>query len=236
MAGAWEPSGSGGELQKLTIKKADANGQPTDADKFECQFNPQEFTIVKKNSFKRDPRAGENAPAMAFNGGDGRTVDLSLTFDTTDTGTSVRTKYEKLLKLMEIANIDSETKLGEPPWVFVQWGTTIPGFPAVVKQISEKFKMFLANGTPVRAEVTVSLMESAESAMGPQNPTSRSEARKTWIVEQGQRLDWIAHQEYGESSAWRQIADANSILDPKQLFAGQVLKLASLKREQPTSI
>ena len=45
---------------------------------------------------------------------------------------------------------------------------------------------------------------------------------------EGQTLDWIAYQEYGDTSAWRHIAQVNNIQNPRNLKAGTVLKLVPL--------
>jgi hypothetical protein len=48
------------------------------------------------------------------------------------------------------------------------------------------------------------------------------------VVEQGQRLDWIAYQIYRDSSAWRHLAETNGLLKPNDLVPGQILKIVPL--------
>ena len=48
------------------------------------------------------------------------------------------------------------------------------------------------------------------------------------MVEEGQRLDWIAYQEYGDAARWRYIAESNNLDDPDVLQPGQILKLIPL--------
>jgi nucleoid-associated protein YgaU len=102
-------------------------------------------------------------------------------------------------------------------------------YVAVIESISQTFTFFLPDGTPLRANVSVSLREVFDrSKMKAQNPTSRSEARETWVVEKGQRIEWIAHQAYGQTSAWRHLAEVNNILNPTMLRPGQILKITPL--------
>lgn len=61
-----------------------------------------------------------------------------------------------------------------------------------------------------------------------QNPTSYTEPRKTWVVREGERLDWIAYQEYGDPGYWRHIAEANNLANPFDLQPGLVLQLTPL--------
>ncbi len=48
------------------------------------------------------------------------------------------------------------------------------------------------------------------------------------MVHEGQTLDWIAYQEYGDPAYWRHIAETNDLANPKDLRPGQVLKLTPL--------
>jgi nucleoid-associated protein YgaU len=57
-----------------------------------------------------------------------------------------------------------------------------------------------------------------------QNPTTGAGPNvRVWTVRPGDRLDWIAHKEYGDSTRWRPIAEANGIDDPIDLKSGQQL-------------
>ena len=93
------------------------------------------------------------------------------------------------------------------------------------------YQFFKPDGTPLRAEASVSFEEQAtEKELDKvwQNPTSRSEPRRTWIVREGERLDWIAYQEYGNPAFWRHIAQSNGIENPFDIAPGQILKLTPL--------
>jgi nucleoid-associated protein YgaU len=87
--------------------------------------------------------------------------------------------------------------------------------------------MFKPDGTPLRARVTVTFSQVGEQPK-PQNPTSHSEPRRVRVVREGERLDWIAHQEYGSAACWRHIALANDLADPADLQPGRVLQLPPL--------
>ena len=89
--------------------------------------------------------------------------------------------------------------------------------------------MFLPDGTPVRADAKISLNQyKDDDVFKKQNPTSYSEPRKMWVVTEGERLEWIAYQEYGHPRHWRHIAATNGIMNPLDLRPGQVLKLTPL--------
>jgi nucleoid-associated protein YgaU len=169
---------------------------------------------------------------LNFGGGNPATMSLELLFDTTDTGDDVRTKYtDFLLGLLEIdqnKKDENNNPVHEPPDCRLTWGSVL-SLIVIVESVDLTFTFFLSNGTPVRATARLSLKQKIdEKQQSRQNPTSRSEARKTWIVHEGQRLDWIAYQEYGNPAHWRHIAETNDLADPGALQAGQILKLVPL--------
>lgn len=222
-------------LEKLTISKIQHKNQngsyEVSRETFTCQFNPTEFEIGKSNHWVSKPNIGSDAEQLTFTGGGAQDITLKLLFDSTDSGEPV-TKHYQILKSLTLVDPQtrdrSHTGKGEPPWVHVQWGRFI-AFPAVITTFTERYILFTPDGAPLRAEVSVTLKQATDSNQKQgQNPTSLSEPRRTWVVQQGERLDWIAYEEYGDANAWRRIADANNLLDPKRLHAGQVLRLTKV--------
>ncbi|MFN8494552.1 MAG: hypothetical protein U0350_43525 [Caldilineaceae bacterium] len=234
------------KLRVTRVKFKDNNPPIEIGDPFECQFNPTEFQLSKQNNWNFEPTIGGNAEYATFSGGASEEMTIKLLFDsvieTPDEWSrprepgkpkiqSVVKKYEKLKALIYVENVNPTVGKGEPPWVLVQWGALIK-FVAVMTSFSEQYLRFTPDGTPTRAEVTFSVKEAHDKTkLLPQNPTSASEARRTIIVQLGQRLDMIAYEEYRDPAAWRHIAEANNILNPMALRAGQILKLTPRSRK-----
>lgn len=221
------------ELEKLTIaklKKSAPNNLGLTSEEFVCQYNPTEFQIDKVNNWKFKSRLGRNVPKPTFTGGESQDITIKLLLDSTDTGKPVTDLYYTLFTftLVDKNNKNPRTGKGEPPWVVVKWGTKID-IVAVITRFSEHFLMFLPNGIPIRAEVTFTLKQIIDrTERKPQNPTSFSEARTTRRFQKGERLDTIAYEVFGETSAWRQIAEANNILNPLKIQPGRILKIPTL--------
>jgi nucleoid-associated protein YgaU len=110
-----------------------------------------------------------------------------------------------------------------PPEVAFEWG--VFRFVAVITNMTQKFTLFLADGTPVRAQVEVTFTQHKDLNDYPaQNPTSGGgDVERTWRVIAGDRLDLIAHEVYGDATRWRTIADYNDVKDPLNLRVGQQL-------------
>jgi hypothetical protein len=193
-----------------------------------CHFNPDSFTLERTIDWNDAGSIGDDASMVSFAGGRASDLKLDFLFDTTDTGKDVRDTYKMLIELSMVDPNKKNTKTGkgEPPLCRFEWGRFLT-FTAVISSLSQKFTMFKPDGTPLRAEVGVSFKQVEEGAR-PQNPTTRTESRKVWVVLEGQTLDWIAYQEYGDSAYWRHIAETNHLANPLDLRPGQVLKLVPL--------
>jgi len=98
----------------------------------------------------------------------------------------------------------------------------------VILSINQNFTLFRYDGTPVRATLDVTFRQAKETGKYPgQNPTTVSEpGYRRRVVTEGDTIDWIAHDEYGDSAMWRFIADTNNLDDPSRLRPGQVLAIA----------
>ncbi|MEW5958663.1 MAG: peptidoglycan-binding protein [Chloroflexota bacterium] len=215
--------------ERPTPAKAEFINLADESKKVTCHFNPDSITIDKTVNWSRRPSIGDNAAPPVFSGGEPLTLTLTdLLFDATDTGNDVRNTYRMLTELAMIdpGRRDQTTGQSEPPSCRFQWGKLL-SFKAVIESVTQTFTLFKPDGTPLRARVTVKIKEVPEPPP-PQNPTSHSEARKVWVVQEGQRLDWIAYQEYGDPARWRHIAQVNNLDNPFELQAGQALKLTPL--------
>jgi hypothetical protein len=210
-------------MEKAKIKNLDTD------EEVNCLFNPNEYTFSKRNTWTSKQVKGQNVPTLEFGGGDAMTLKMQLFFDTSTTGGDVRTTTNKIWKLMNInTNLtDMTSTKGRPPMVEFQWGATW-SFKAVITGISQKFTLFRDTGVPVRATLDVDFLQAKEEGRYPgQNPTTKGNpGYRRRIVREGETIDWIAFDEYGDSAMWRYIADVNNLNDPMSLEPGQVLAIA----------
>ena len=110
------------------------------------------------------------------------------------------------LLLLRAHREDGQDDKPVPPLVVFSWGT-ITSFPAFVTQVSAKYTLFSADGTPIRAVCSVTL-EEMPGEKGKQNPTSGSLAvRRVHRMVVGDSLASVAYSEYGDATLWRQLAD-----------------------------
>lgn len=198
------------------------------ADAIPCLFNPAELTITKTNTWAAVERVGRNAPDQRFQAGQPGTIALSLTLDTTDTGSDVTEHTTLLLNLMNVskavAGSDPGRNKARPPWVEFHWGT-LHSFKAVVERLQIKYTYFASSGMPLRAKADLGLKQWTDEEQHPlQNPTSHTPTLHAMHrVVQGETLDRIAAAHYADSTRWRLIAEANAVVDPIAVAAGTLL-------------
>jgi hypothetical protein len=202
-------------------------------DQITCLFNPAELTITKANTWNAGESKGRNAPELRFQGGQPGTLALSMTLDTTDTGTDVTAHTDKLLDLMKVdpglAGSDRQRNKARPPWVEFHWGK-LHSFKAIIERLQIRFTYFASSGMPLRAKADLALKQYKDEAERPlQNPTSHTPALHTMHrVVQGETLDRIAAMHYADPTRWRLIADANAVVDPLAVPAGTLLMIPEI--------
>lgn len=189
-------------------------------------FNPTEYTITYKNSFKtKGAKKGSgkrnveacppglpnlSLPALWFDAYEQKNGDLKKVIE----------------DLQSLAYpVLSTAKQYEAPMVNFEWGPF--SFSAVISELKINYVLFRSDGTPVRAKVNITLMAIKDPQNLPrQNPTSGGgPIERVWNVVAGDRLDSIAAQVYGDATAWRRIAEHNRIDNPFALKTGRALTI-----------
>lgn len=208
-------------LKKVQIQRLDKPDEVLSA-----LFNPEEYTINKDNNFAVQGIPGLGAPLLQFVNGNMRSLEMELFFDTYDTPvaakTDVRAQTDKLMQLMEI---DSE--LHAPPVLKVSWASL--QFTCVLAKATQKFIMFTDDGTPVRARINVTFNEFVDAEQEAKRANLQTaDFTKAHLVVEGETLSGIAGDYYDNAQAWRAIAIANDIDDPRMLRSGDTLRIPSL--------
>ena len=214
----------GASLAHAKIINLEGGGPP-----IECMFNPKEYSFSKHNQWTPGKSKGNNMPQLEFSSGQPATLQMQLFFDTYADGKDVRKEYTDAiwtLMMVDSKLKDPKTHKSRPPKVRFQWGSAWT-FDAVITSINQKFTLFDTHGTPVRATLDITFQQIKDEALFPkQNPTSGGVGgERVWVVNEGDTLAWIAYKEYGDSTMWRLIADANRLTRVRQLTPGTVLEI-----------
>jgi LysM repeat protein len=191
-------------------------------DFFDVMFNPEEYTLNRDNNFAAQSVPGLSSPLLQFVAGNLRTLEMELFFDTFEKKTDVRDDTGKVIDLLQI-----DSDLHAPPVVLVSWGSL--QFTCVLAKASQRFNMFLDDGRPARARLSVTFNEYIdEDEEAKQVNRQTADFTKAYTVEDGDTLSGLAGRIYEDPSKWRALAVANAIDNPRSITPGQRLIVPSL--------
>lgn len=189
-------------------------------------FNPEEYTINKDNNFASQNVPGLSGPLLQFVNGNMRTLEMELFFDTWDSPDvqkrDVRDLTNRVVNLMQI-----DPDLHAPPILRVSWASL--QLDCVLARVSQKFILFADNGAPVRARLTVTFNEFIDAEREAKEVNRQTaDFSKIHVVTVGETLSGIAGTFYENPQMWRPIAIANEIADPRDIVAGESLRIPTL--------
>lgn len=214
-------------LEKLKILVETSQGQFTK--QITALFNPEEVSIAKSSRWRLAPVAERDTPVSQFTHGEPATLSLELLFDTYETGRDVRTYTGEIFKL---TTIQDHGNLHRPPLCQLRWGSfTMDDFQWVLTSLTQRFSLFLPDGTPVRANLSCSFQQWRSDAEEARLLNKQSaDVAKSYMVRRGDSLSSIAAQQYEDPSLWRPIAVANKLMNPRRLKVGQTLVIPALPK------
>jgi len=224
------------QLKKATITVLDG------ADKgkvIAVLFNPTEYSFERANSFKATPLPGLGAPLLQFVNGECDQLNMELFLDdyTDPEGPTSRERAERepvtsrLKAISHLLEIDRD--LHAPPPVRFNWGPM--EFAAVIEKLGRKVTMFHPDGTPARATLSVSFKEYRTLRQQLEDPRRESADKTKRRVVVGRDALWrIAAREYDDSSEWPRIAQANDLDDPREIAAGDWLRVPPIDNPDGT--
>jgi nucleoid-associated protein YgaU len=196
-------------------------------------FNPSQYSLDRSNSFKSTPIPGLGSPLIQFVNGDAATLTMDLFLDDyTDEAVPGRTPAnpagpaKSVVRRMEAITslLDIDSSLHAPPTVRFAWGPL--RFTAVLEKVSRKVTLFRPNGAPARATLSVTFREyrtlAQQLSRTRRESADKSKRRQLTAAES---IWLIAEREYGDVRAWRAIAAASEVDDPRALRPGDWLRV-----------
>jgi len=230
-----------GKLERARIHVLKGAGETsTDVESYiDVCFNPKEYSLEKSVEWDAE-KAFTDAPQPEFKAPKPMTLSVTLQFDTYEERTSVRDKWvrqiEKLTMMTKQFDKDGKTasktdkQKFRPPTILFIWGRFT--FKGVVESLSQKYTMFLSDGTPVRAECALKIRNVLDNTIDQgtdQTFTKGSGNGKPYKVEQNDRLDLIAAKQLGDAGRWTEIAAMNEkIVDPGNIADADGKRIESI--------
>ncbi|MEN8115390.1 MAG: LysM peptidoglycan-binding domain-containing protein [Bacteroidota bacterium] len=227
-----------GGLVKLKIKAYSdeqftnevANGE------FSTLLNPEKYSLKYSVVQNQTQAPGTSSSASRFNRMPPEDLDLDFLFDRTGVvvdyanppgvpsnnplssliGKGVMDDVETFKKVVFDYNGDEH----RPNYLIISWGTLL--FKGTLTQMDVTFKLFKADGTPLRATIRAKFKAFVEDNLRVAAENNSSpDLTHVRVVKEGDTLPLIAHHIYGDSKYYLEVAKANNITNFRKLRVGQ---------------
>jgi hypothetical protein len=224
--------------------KAEPDDQWDENNVIVAQFNPKELTLERQAETPSTSGTGRDTPNRQAPrpGDDGDKLSLELFFDTTSQGmragaTAVTKQTDPVYALMK----PRDDGHAPPICLFVLGddfpGANVPapgqqryGFVCLVKSIRQTFTLFSSLGVPLRATLTLSLVEYKnprdQAAQNNQHSPDRTHGH---VLQRREALWQVAARYYRRPGEWRAIAVHNGMDDPRRLVPGRMLTVPPIR-------
>lgn len=232
-------------LKKLKIKLLGGAKTHDGKTEFEVLYNPESYTQRRHVHYSDRAGLSMDTPITQFSHGHAEILTFSLFFDSMSAGAEVggtimehlafggnsllasaasaidvRKYTQRVYGLMEI-----DESLHVPPLVELHWSEL--NFRGHLIGCQQTFTRFSETGAALRARLECMFRGflgniEKKSLQSPDTTKFRT-------VHQGESLWAFAAREYGDAGAWREIARANGLENPRLLRSGDVIALPALK-------
>jgi hypothetical protein len=221
------PSGKHDKMLILAFsdsKKAESGGTAEADDQFEALINPESYTVGYKINFS-DGGQGQGTSGKQLKYENTEPADMSFEFLFDNTGLidgEARDSISDDLKHFKKMLVDYQGDSHEPRHFKLVWGSTI--FIGRVTAVDIIYKLFNADGTPIRATAKVTFKSSIEEEKRAAKEDKQSpDLTQTILVKASDTLPQLCYKVYGDPKFYLQVADRNGISNFRILAPGSRL-------------
>lgn len=221
---------SGGTLEKLLVRAYSAPDYAESSliDTFESYVNPNEITVAYEMEYDSAQGSGTTGSRMDFK--KVKPGDMSLAFFLDGTGANgvkidVQTQVEKF---QTVTGYNGD--IHRPNYLKIAWGT-IQIKRCVLKSASIAYKLFKADGTPLRATISATFVDAVEDqtrvALAQDSSPDLTHVR---VLRAGETLAGLCQQIYGDPALYLKVARANQLDNVRHLPAGTRVRFPPLQK------
>jgi|JI8StandDraft_1071087.scaffolds.fasta_scaffold141623_2 hypothetical protein len=218
-----------GTLEKLTIF---AHAQPDYSDQaidhFSAYVNPAEITLAYEVEYDAAQGSGTTNSRMEFK--KIKPGDLTLTFFIDGTGASGRPAevQAEVEQFQKVTGYNGD--IHRPNYLKVVWGT-LQVKRCVLKSASIAYKLFRADGVPLRAVITAGFTDNSDDQTRVATAQDQSpDLTHRRIVKAGDRLPALCNAIYGDPRLYLRVAEANGLDDFRHIEPGTELFFPPLEK------
>ncbi len=199
---------------------------------FEVLVNPEGYTRSYKIKYKDQQASGTKAKQLEFDKVEPEDIDLEFLFDKTGAlpGTFKATDSAGIageikdgvwpdIEQFKKVVYDYKGEIHQPAYLIIQWGELI--FKCVLREMTINFKLFHADGTPIRATVKAKFTSTVENELRVRSQKDKSpDITHSRIVKAGDTLPMLCYEVYEEPAYYIQVAKANNLASFRNLQVG----------------
>ncbi|MEZ4778639.1 MAG: LysM peptidoglycan-binding domain-containing protein [Flavobacteriaceae bacterium] len=226
---------STGELKKLKVTgyKDEKFTEKVGDGEFSTLLNPEKYTFKYKVEYAEAQGQGSSASMPKFVRTTPEDFEIEFLFDRTgvikgqedSSGDGIIDDLEKFKKIVFDYNGDEH----KPNYVMIGWGTLL--FKGCLLEMAIEFKLFAADGTPLRAVVKTKFKGSVEDDLRVAKENNNSpDLTHIRIVGQGDTLPLMTHKIYGDSKYYLEVAKANNLNQFRKLEVGQKIMFPPIEK------
>lgn len=218
-------------MQKLKMNRASPKRHVLEGDgnEFEVMINPDSFKHDQKICYNAQPVIGQGAQAHRFHAVGPDTVSFDILLDGTGVLARESQVEDVIQQLRSLRGVvyDIKDESQGPSLVRLLWGTFL--FFGRLRSMNVNYTLFKPSGDPLRAKVAMSFAGSVRHGEGELSDNrNRANVVKSIEVKEGDRLDHLCSQVYGDPGYAEQVAHHNDLAQLTPLKPGTRLNFPAL--------
>lgn len=219
-----------GRLEKLLVQAYSTpdHAENSLVDSFEAYVNPSELTLAYEMEYDSAQGSGTTGSRMDFK--QVKPGDLTLNFFLDGTGANgVKIDVQQQVeKFQAVTGYNGD--IHRPNWLKVAWGT-LQVKRCVLKSASIAYKLFKADGTPLRATIAATFVDAVEDQTRvAQAQDSSPDLTHVRVLEAGETLAGLCERIYGDPALYAKVARANDLDGLRQLPPGTRVRFPPLAK------
>jgi len=224
------------KLEKLTIEAFGDSRRANLKETFEAMYNPTSLKQSYAIKWNKAMGRGKSTPAVSYHYTKPSALELDLILD----GTGVeqmgainlfnsKSVNDRIKNFMKTAYVYAG-EIHEPYYLTVKWGLPEP-FNCRLSSFDITYTSFDRDGTPLRAELKVSLVADEDPERGEKKANNQSsDLTHSRMLRAGDTLPLLTRQIYGSSAYYLDVARFNNMDDFRNLTPGRQVLFPPLEQ------